>query len=66
MAHRQDRSVIGFGFDRCSIRRVAARLAEEDSSRIRLSGHARQRMREFGVTIRQVFDVIRGKHSYVT
>lgn len=66
MAHRQGRSVISFGFDRCSIRRVVARLAEEDSSRIRLSQHARKRMQERGVTIRQVLDVLKSKHSYVT
>ena len=66
MAHRQGRSVIGFGLDRCSVKRVAARLAEEDSSRIRLSRHARQRMQERGVTIRQVLDVLKSKHSYVT
>ena len=63
MAHN---SVIGFVFDHCSIKRVAARLAEEDSSRIRLSLHARQRMRERGVTIRQILDVLRNKRSQVT
>ena len=66
MARRQGQSVIGFGFDHCSIRRVTARLAEEDSSRIRLSQHARRRMQERGVTIRQIFDVLRDRRSHVT
>lgn len=66
MAHRQGSSVVGFSLDRCSAKRVTARLAEEDSSRIKLGSHSRQRMREHGVTIRQVFDVLRDRRSYVT
>lgn len=66
MHQKAGQSVVRLGLDRCSIRRITTNLAEQDTSKVFFGRHARQRMREHGVTIRQVFDVMRCRQSYVT
>ena len=59
-------SVREFPLSAIAARKIVKDLAENHTSRIRLSNHARERMKERGVISRQVLEVLRSKNSYCT
>ena len=62
----EKKTVIEFPLSVKSAKTIIQDLAEHHSSSIKLSSHCRQRMRERGVTIRQIFQVLKCPHSQMT
>ena len=65
-SHYQGIAIREFPLSAISARKIVNDLAVNSTSRIRLSTHAKQRMSERRVTLRQIMSVFTSKHSRFT